>query len=228
VSDTAPPDGRDQPEPDQREQDPADRLARRLDLPMSVLGIVFLLVVLAEPAAQTAALRQAVRVAGWAIWVIFIAEFVVRAWVAGDRRRFWRRNWWQVLLLVLPFLRFVRLLGLFRFAGLGRTVSSAVRGSRSAGLLLSSRIAWVAAVTVVVILASSHLLYLSRIFPTYGEALHRSALAAVSGEPMGTNRVLAQVLEVALAAYSVIVFAALAGSLGAYFLGRHQGGTDAS
>lgn len=224
MSETAPSDEQDRLESAPPEPDPAERLARRLDLPMSMLGIVFLLVVLAEPAAQTAALRQALLVIGWALWMIFIAEFTVRAWVTNDRRRFWRRNWWQVLLLAMPFLRFVRLLGLFRFARLGRTVSSAVRGGRSAGMLLTSRIAWVAAVTVVVILSSSQLLYVSGIFPTYGEALHRSALAAVSGEPMGTDRVLAQLLEVALAAYSVIVFAALAGSLGAYFLGRHPGG----
>jgi voltage-gated potassium channel len=201
--------------------DPAERLARRLDLPMSLLGILFLLVVLAEPATESPGLRLALVAGGWALWSIFVAEFAVRAWVAENRRRFWRRNWWQLLLLVLPFLRFVRLLGLFRYARLGRTLSSAVRGSRSAGLLLSGRIAWVSAITIVVIMSSSQLLYASGIFPTYGEALHRSALAAISGEPMGAPDNLARVLEVVLAAYSVIVFAALAGSLGAYFLGRH-------
>ncbi len=51
-------------------------------------------------------------VVGWLCWGVFVAEFLHRALRARDRRRFWARNWWQVLFLALPFLRFARALSL--------------------------------------------------------------------------------------------------------------------
>lgn len=200
--------------PSCREQDLADKL----DRPMSLLGLLFLLVVLAEPLARGPALSTVLVVTGWALWGVFLAEFLARWWLAPDRLRFLRRNWWQAVLLAVPFLRFVRLLKALRVASVGRVVSSAVRGSRSAGRLLSSRLGWLAAVTAVVVFVASHLLYLTGAVTPYGDALHRSALATISGEPIGADSAWAKAMEVMLAAYSVIIFATLAASLGAYFL----------
>ena len=193
-------------------------LARRLDRPMGVLGLFFVLVVLGQSLARDPWLVTTLSVAGWLCWVVFVAEFVVRAVRAQDKRRFWRRNWWQVLFLVLPFLRFARALTFLRAARVGGVLSAAVRGSRSAGRLLSGRIGWLAAVTAVVVLASSQLLYVLGAYDSYGPALHEAALATVTGEPLSTEAGFARVLEVALAVYSVAVFATLAGALGAYFL----------
>ena len=207
------------------DDDPAGRgapetegLARRLDGPMSVLGIFFLLVVLGQSLAQERWLVTTLTVVGWLCWAVFVAEFVFRAVRARNRRRFWARNWWQVLFLALPFLRFARALTLLRAARVGGVLSAAVRGSRSAGRLLSSRIAWLAAVTGVIVLASSQLLYVLGAYDSYGAALHESALATVTGQPLTADAAFARVLEVVLAVYSVAVFATLAGALGAYFL----------
>ena len=102
-------------------------------------------------------------------------------------------------------------------------ISAAVRGSRSAGRLLSSRIGWLAAVTGVVVLAGSQLLYVGGAYTDYAPALHQAALATVTGQPLTAEGGLARVLEVVLAVCSVAVFATLAGALGAYFLDhRHQ------
>jgi voltage-gated potassium channel len=142
---------------------------------------------------------------------------------ARDRRRFWARNWWQVLFLALPFLRFARALTLLRTARLGGVVSAAVRGSRSAGRLLSGRIGWLAAVTWVVVLAGSQLLYVGGAYGDYAPALHETALATVTGQPLTAEGGLARLVEVVLAVYSVAVFATLAGALGAYFVeDRHN------
>ena len=193
-------------------------LARRLDRPMGVLGLVFVLVVLGQSLARDPWLVTTLSVVGWACWAVFVAEFVLRAVQARDKRRFWARNWWQVLFLVLPFLRFVRALAFLRAVRVGGVLSAAVRGSRSAGRLLTGRIGWLAAVTGVVVLASSQLLYVLGAYDTYGPALHEAALATVTGEPLSTDAGFARVLEVVLAVYSVAVFATLAGALGAYFL----------
>ena len=197
-------------------------LARRLDRPMGALGLVFVLVVLGQSLARQPWLVTTLSVAGWVLWAVFVAEFAYRAVTARDQRRFWARNWWQVIFLAVPFLRFVRALTVLRVARVGGVVSAAVRGSRSAGRLLSGRIGWLSAVTVVVVLAISQLLYVLGAYASYGTALYDTALATISGEPLSAQGSLARVLDIALATYSVAVFATLAGALGAYYLERRQ------
>ncbi|MGR2752100.1 hypothetical protein [Agromyces arachidis] len=206
--------------PEAERMNAAEQLAERLDKPMGILGIVFLFVVLGQVLAQDPTLVTVFSVLGWIFWAIFVAEFALRAWVARSVA-FWRRNWWQLLFLAVPFLRFFRVLTFFRvapIARLGGVLSAGVRGSRSAGRLLSDRISWLAAVTAVVILAASQLHYLTGDGISYGEALYQTALATVTGAPLEGDSPLTRILHVALSVYSVVVFATLAGSLGAYFL----------
>jgi voltage-gated potassium channel len=210
---------------DQSENPPAhapetEGLARRLDKPMGVLGLVFVLVVLGQSLAREAWLVTSLTVVGWVAWAVFAAEFVYRAVSAKDKVRFWTRNWWQLVFLALPFLRFARALTLLRAARVGGVLSAAVRGSRSTGRVLSGRIGWLTAVTGVVILATSQLLYVVGAYGSYGPALYDVALATVSGEPLSADGGLARLLDIALAVYSVAVFATVAGALGAYFLDR--------
>ena len=205
-----------------RSDDAAAELARRLDRPMGVLGLLFVFVVLGQAVATSEGLRTALVIVGWLLWAVFVAEFLLRLYVAADRGRFLRRNWWQVLFLLLPFLRFARAVTLLRAARVGGVLSAAVRGSRSAGRLLSDRLAWLVVVSAVVVLASSQLLLIVGSYDNYGNALHDAALATITGEPLGRPDAFAQVLEVVLAAYSVAVFATLAASLGAYFLSAER------
>ncbi|MFC9918416.1 hypothetical protein [Agromyces binzhouensis] len=206
--------------PEAERMNAAERLAKRLDRPMGILGILFLFVVLGQVLAQDPTLTTVFSVLGWIFWSIFVAEFALRAFVARSAA-FWRRNWWQVLFLAVPFLRFFRVLTFFRvapIARLGGVLSAGVRGSRSAGRLVSDRIAVLAAVTAVVILAASQLHYLTGVGISYGEALYQTALATVTGAPLDGDSTLTRMLHVVLSVYSVVVFATLAGSLGAYFL----------
>ncbi|MEX2291214.1 MAG: hypothetical protein WD794_12915 [Mycobacteriales bacterium] len=211
--------------PDERERG-IELLAARLDRPMSVLGVLFLLVVLGQTVSNSPAVQQGFTLVGWALWVVFVAEFLLRLWLAPSRGRFLRRNWWQVLFLLLPMLRFLRALALvrvvragrvLRFVRAGGVVSSAVRSSRSAGRILTTRIGWVAALSAIVVLAGSQLLFTLGFYDAYADALHAAALATIAGQPLGLEQGLARLVEVALVIYSVAVFAALAGTLGAYF-----------
>ncbi|RWZ51209.1 hypothetical protein ELQ90_09025 [Labedella phragmitis] len=194
---------------------------------MGVLGVVFLFLVLGQLLVSDARLSLGLNIAGWAFWAVFVAEFLLRAYMARFQAAFWRRNWWQVLFLLVPFLRFVRALQALRFvrvARLGRLaraggiLSAGVRGSRSAGRLLSTRIGWLAAMTVVVVLVASQLLYAFDAQTDYPTALHQAALATVTGAGITTDDGLSRLLQVVLAVYSVGVFATLAGTVGAYFL----------
>jgi len=193
-------------------------VAQRLDKPLGALGIIFLFVVLGQSLTHRTPLATVLTWLGWSLWAVFVAEFAFRAYIAQDQRRFWARNWWQVVFLVLPFLRFVRVLRLLRYVRAGSVVSAAVRGSRSAGRLLSSRIGWLAVTTGIVVLAASQLLVAIGSYDEYAPALHDAALATITGEPLAADDAFAKVLEVVLAGYSVAVFATLAGAVGAFFL----------
>lgn len=205
-------------------------LTERLDRPMAALGVLFLLVVVSEGLAQPRTpLHTALVAAGWIVWGAFVVEYVLKLVWARDRAAFLRRSWWQVLFLALPFLRLVRVALLLRTARAGRVVSSVVRASRSARGALTARVGWLGAVTLITILGSSQLLFELGETGTYAVALHETAYAAITGEPIRDDSTFARFLELVLAAYSVVVFAALAGSLGAFFLeaGRKDAGGPA-
>lgn len=202
----------------------AELLAARLDRPMGLLGVLFLFVVLGQLLVTEPGWTRTLAIAGWVLWAVFVAEFVLRAYVAGFSAAFWRRNWWQLVFLLVPFLRFVRVLQslrvlrVARVARVGGILSAGIRGSRSAGRLLSSRIGWLACVTAVVILASGQLLYAMESHADFTTALYEAAMATVTGTGITAADPFAKIVQLMLAIYSVGVFAALAGSLGAYFL----------
>ncbi len=202
----------------------AELLAQRLDKPMGVLGILFLLVILGQLLASEPGLVTVLNVVGWIFWAIFVAEFILRAYIARFQAAFWKRNWWQVIFLLVPFLRFFRVLRVLRFARVARfarfggVLSAGVRGSRSAGRLLTSRIGWLAALTGVVVLVASQLLYVVGSYDRYGDALLESAMSTITGSELSAGDGFAKVLQLILAVYSVAVFATLAGALGAFFL----------
>jgi voltage-gated potassium channel len=206
----------------------AEVLARRLDKPMGILGLIFLFVVLGQLIAAEPAMVSVFTVVGWLFWAVFVAEFLLRAYIAGFSKDFWKKSWWQVVFLLVPFLRFfralqaLRLVRIARLARYGSILSAGVRGSRSAGRLLTSRIGWLTAVTAVVILASSQLLYATGEHNSYADSLYESAMAAITGNGITGTSIFSRVIQVLLAIYSVAVFATLAGTLGAFFLRRKE------
>lgn len=194
----------------------AEEVAERLDLPMAALGVVAFLLVIAEGLAEPrGALSDAFLAITILLFLVFAAEFVLRLAVAPSTSEFMRRNWWQVIFLVLPMLRAVRAVA--RVARAGRLASSAIRATRSAGSALSSRLSWLVMTTSILILTAAQLLHDLAGFD-YGRGLHAAALATINGEPIGSEHPLAQALDVVLGIYAVVVVAAAAGAAGAYFL----------
>lgn len=196
----------------------AERVAERLDRPVTIAGVVLVAVLVVDNLTpRDTVLAAVLAVVGWVLWALFVVEFVARLVIAPSTARFLRRNWWQLVFLAVPFLRFMRALS--RGSRVARATSTSVRGTRTAGRRLAGQLGWLAGITIGTILIASELLF------TYGdvgyaEALHAVTLSAVSGEPLEQRSVLADVLEVVLAVHSVVIFATLAGVLGAFFLER--------
>ncbi len=201
----------------------AERIADHLDVPITAAGIVFLLLVLAETISDPQGLVGTLfSVTSWVLWALFVGEFLLRLVVAPSTSTFLKRNWWQVFFLAVPALRFVRALRVLRAARMGRVLSSAVRSSRTAGRKLSSRLGSLGVVTIVVVLASSQLLFELGSYDSYADALDDAALATLAGEPFFPEHAALRLLQIVVLTYSVVVFAALAGTVGAFLLERRD------
>ncbi len=207
--------------PDDERRALAQRFNDRLDPLMTGFGIVFLMMVLSERAIpERTVLATLFAVGYWTIWAAFVGEFTVRLSLEPSKRAFLRSNWWQIPILLLPFLRFLRLARVLRLGRAGRVFSSALRASRTAAQTLTNRLVWVGTVHTIVVLATAQILFEPDRFGAFGDALYAAALMATVGQPSGSPDTVVRVVEVALALYSVAFFASLAGSLGAYYLER--------
>jgi voltage-gated potassium channel len=87
---------------------------RRLDWPLTVLAVAFLLVYAWSvlDTGLSAGAQQALDLLLWAIWAIFALDYLVRLALAKRRWRFLRRHVLDLLVILLPMFRQLRILRL--------------------------------------------------------------------------------------------------------------------
>lgn len=202
-------------------------LERRLDVPMSILALIWAVLVAYELVAPTSQ-REELTLIGNLVWAVFVLEFVAKLWVSGRPLRFLRRRWPSVLFLLLPalrVLRVVRALRLMRVLPAARVVGSSYRAIGTARSLLGGRLTFLGVATLVVVFSGGQLLYLVEGDAggggngSLGDALWWSANLALSGNAVfEPSSFLARSLSIVLTAYATVVFASLAGAVGAYFV----------
>ena len=138
----------------------AERLDQLLALPMLVLTVAFLIVMVLPvlfPDLPPGA-RAALAATDMGIWVAFLAEYLARLLVAPDPRAFITRNVFDLLLVVIPvlrplrLLRSVRLLRAARLTRIGAAAGVAVRESR---VRLASRTALLAAGSAAILILAA-------------------------------------------------------------------------
>jgi voltage-gated potassium channel len=99
------------PDEIERRRQLAERLERATRLPMTLLAIVFLVAVaLPELVDLSPELDETLEAANWLIWAIFAFELGMMTYLAPDRRRYLLTHWIDVLTVLVPFLRPVRVL----------------------------------------------------------------------------------------------------------------------
>lgn len=203
----------------QKRETLVESIFARLHPVMAWLAGLFILVIVGENVVRNESPFATIfLVAGWLIWSVFVVEFALRGLIAPSKGVFLRRNWWQIIFLALPFLALFRVFLALRVARAGRLLSAAVRGTRSAASKLRNRLSLVSAVTVIVVLVAANVLFEFGGIKPYGRALYAAALATTTGEPTRGSNAVSMGVDVVLSLYSVVVFAAVAGSLGAFFL----------
>ena len=102
---------------------------RQLDVPMSILAIVLGIVLTVQFFGNTSEGTNAtLEGVGWLIWAAFVVEYLLLLWLAPDRKRMIRTHKLDLLLIVVPFLRPLRVLRLLRaFAGFAAGLTMAKR-----------------------------------------------------------------------------------------------------
>lgn len=212
-------------EPTRRER-LAAIVERRLDPVMAVLAVVWALFLGYELVAPTDQ-RTVLATISNVIWVVFLVEFLLKLGISGHPLRFLRRRWPSVLFLALPALRALRLirsLRALRVLPAARVLGSSYRAIGTASSLLTGRLGLLAALTGIAILSGGQLLFVLERgreagVTSLGDALWWAANVATSGtlvfEPVTLP---GRLLSILLSAFAMIVFAALAASLGAFFV----------
>ena len=150
---------------DQRKQ-LQEQLTAILDIALGVLAVITLCLLLAELALQLPDPWSGIIVdAQLAIWVAFVAGFIVELLLAPSKKEYLKSNWLVALSLALPALRVFRLarairllrttravraLGLARVGAAFNRVSGVMRG-----FLQKSRFAYLFALTVLVVITGA-------------------------------------------------------------------------
>lgn len=206
-----------------------DYVTERADPFMAWLGVLFALMLgyeLAVPLTPPAALI--LEIGAWAIWGVFLLEFVSKLWLAPRRLTFLRRRWVQVLLLLLPTLRvlsFLRLLRLGRALPAARVAASSYRSAGVARQLVRSRLGYVGGLSLVVSIAVAELAYVferdapEAVFSSFGEAViwGLTVVIALQGDPVPES-LGGQIVMLAGFAFGLVVVASLAGTVGAFLV----------
>lgn len=195
----------------------------RLDIPMALLAVAWTGIVAYELVAPATA-RDELALVSNVIWAIFVVEFVTKLAVSGHPVRFLRRRWPSLLFLVLPALRMLRVIRAvraLRALPAARVVGSSYRAIGTARSLLGGRLAFLGVVSGIVVFGGAQLLFLAERHTgaTLADALWWASNVAIAGNVVfDPTTGVARFLVVLLSAYSVVVFASLAATLGAFFI----------
>ncbi|MBO9539745.1 ion transporter [bacterium] len=192
------------------------QLNRILDLPMAVLSLLFFALIIADFAAPPqATYRTYFDEATLIIWLLFVVEYLVKLAIAPNRPRYIRHRWLDLLVLLFPVLRLLRVLKLvwigFSLFRLGIALRRGLKGLKR--FLMASRFGYVAGTTGVVVLTASaamlaleHDVQESQIH-SFGTALWwGAAIVTTVGSDVFPKSVGGRILAVLMMGYGMAVF----------------------
>ena len=223
---------RDDPE---RREDLRGRLDRYLDVPLALASVLMVLLAVIELSGEVGGPWQGrLAVMGWSLWGLFFVEFAVKFALAPAKRAYLRRNWLDVLVLLVPFLRFLKVLSVLRATRALPLFRLAVFGGRGSGgaltLLRRRKLGQLALVSVMVILlgAAAGLLLedgaSTATIEDFGDALWWSgALVTTVGSELYPVTAGGRVLGFALMLYAVGIFSYFIAPMASVLVGLNAG-----
>lgn len=214
-----------------------DDMDEWLTIPMAMLSLAWLGIVV-ELTSGTSELLSTV---GSVIWIVFIAEFLVRFALAPKKGTFLRSNWLTLIALALPALRLFRALRVLRAARalrgirLVRIVGTANRSMNALRITLARRgFGYVTGLTVLVVfLGAAGMLNFENAreveggFGNYWDALWWTGMLVTSiGSEYWPSTVEGRLLTLLLSLYGLAVLGYITATLASFFVGRDAQGKD--
>lgn len=210
-----------------------ERLENWLEMPLLVLGFVWLILLIIE---LTGNLSPTLELLGTIIWIVFILDFALKFILAPDKTDYLKSNWLTTLSLLVPALRVFRIFRVFRVLQaaraarglrLFRVLTSLNRGMKSLGASFGRRgFGYVVALSVIVVFAGAAgmLAFESEVeggIKTYGDALWWTAMMITTiGSEYFPKTAEGRVLCFILALYGFAVFGYVTATLATFFVGR--------
>ena len=203
-----------------------------LTVPMALLSLAWLLIVVWELVSGSTELLTTV---GTVIWIVFIAEFLIRFTLAPAKAPFLKSNWLTILALLVPALRLFRALTFLRAARalrgirLVRIVGTANRSMNALrGALQRRGFGYVAGLTVLVIgLGAAGMLNFENArevdggLRDYGHALWWTGMLIASiGSDYWPVTTEGRLLAMLLALYGLAMFGYITATFASFFVGR--------
>jgi len=214
---------------DAERQELTEKLSQALELPMTILGFVWLVLVIIE---LTSGLSPFLSSVNTTIWMVFIAHFALEFAIAPRKFVYLRRNWLTAVALALPALRVLRIgrvaraLRATRGFRLVRVVSSANRGMRGIGRVMGRRgLGYVLSITLLVTVLGAAGIWAfeggSGAIDGFGAAIWWTAMTLTT---MGTDFFPTsgegRMLALLLATYGFAIFGYVTASIASIFVSR--------
>ena len=209
----------------------AARIGRAMATPMTALSFVWLILLVLD---LTRGLSPLLTRVNYAIWGLFVLQFLVEFLVTPRKLVYLRRNWLTAVALLLPAARVLRVfraaraLGALRGARLVGVVSRANRGIRALGRIMGRRgFGYVATLTLLVTVAGAAGMYAyehgvpGSDMDSFGSALWWTAmLLTTMGSDYFPKTPEGRLLCLLLATYGFAVFGYVTATVASFFVAR--------
>jgi voltage-gated potassium channel len=208
------------------------QLQGMLQLPMMVLGTVWLILIILE---LTNGLSHTLRLVEEVIWIIFILDFLLRFSIAPKKFEFLKHNWLTTLALLAPALRVFQVIRIVRAAiatgglRLVQIVGTFSRGMRALRTTLGRRgFGYVSLLSVIVALVGAAGIYAFERdvqspngLHTYSSALYWTLMMITTiGSDYWPQTPAGKILTVLLSFYSIGILGYIAASISTFFIDR--------
>jgi voltage-gated potassium channel len=206
------------------------RIQNSLEIPMIILGFVWLILLVVELLWELSPMLQIVSTC---IWIIFILDFLLKFSLAPRKIVFLKKNILTLVSLAIPALRVFRIARLLRTVRairglrLVKVLGSLNRGMRSLSATMSRRgFGYVTGLTLIVLFTGAAGMYAFENHAetglnSYGEALWWTAMLLISiGSEYWPHSPEGRALCFLLSLYGFAVFGYFTATLATFFIGR--------
>jgi voltage-gated potassium channel len=217
-----------------RREELGQKLSNWLDPPLTLASVVLIVLTVIQLTTPLTRPRETILTAAQtAIWVFFAASFGVELGVATDRKRYLRSHWVRAVLVFIPFLGFLRILSVIRFAHFASYVRlfllSRRTGSPALDILRRRHLGQIALMSVIVVGAAAAIEFLvepgarGANIESIGDAVWFSAATLTTiGSPLYPVTTGGKVTAILLMLYAVSVFTYFVASLASVLIGHDQ------